>query len=114
MLTNPQVARLATWPRKITLLRWQNGKEIGSTPLLPKMQDTYGFPYFLIHRGDLHKILLNKAYAVGVDIQTSSWVSNIEEDAPSITLSNGAIHRADVIIGSDGRIRNIPISIIKD
>lgn len=67
------------------------------------MEETYGFPYFLIHRGDLHKVLLMKAQEVGVDILTSSFVSSVDEDACSITLGNGSVHMADVIVGADGK-----------
>jgi salicylate hydroxylase len=66
------------------------------------MQDTYGFPYFLIHRGDLHKVLLDKAREVGVVIRTNSLVSTVDQETPSITLEDGSTHRADLIIGADG------------
>lgn len=66
------------------------------------MEETYGFPYFLIHRGDLHKVLLLKAQEVGVDIRTGSYVSTVDEDAPSVTLADGSVHVSDLIIGGDG------------
>ena len=66
------------------------------------MEQTYGFPYFLIHRGDLHKVLLNKALDVGVQIRTNSFVSSVIESDPSITLADGSVHKADLIIGADG------------
>jgi salicylate hydroxylase len=66
------------------------------------MEQTYGCPYFLIHRGDLHKVLLNRALDVGVQILTNSFVSTVIESDPSITLADGSVHKADLIIGADG------------
>jgi salicylate hydroxylase len=67
------------------------------------MEDTYGFPYFLIHRGDLHRILLDKALSIGVVIKTSSYVTETDEAVPSVTLASGQKYTADVIIGADGK-----------
>jgi salicylate hydroxylase len=67
------------------------------------MQETYGDPYFLIHRGDLHKVLLNRALEVGVSIKTSSFVSEINEAEPSVVLRDGSKYTADLVIGADGR-----------
>jgi salicylate hydroxylase len=94
---------LATWPRSISFRRWQNGEEIASTPLLPTMEDSYGFPYFLIHRGDLHRVLLDKALEVGVVIRTGTYVSDIDEAQPAVTLASGEKCTADLIIGADGK-----------
>jgi salicylate hydroxylase len=67
------------------------------------MEDTYGYPYFLIHRGDLHRVLLNKALTVEVEIKTGSYVSDIDESQPSVTLASGEKCTADLIIGADGK-----------
>lgn len=67
------------------------------------MEDTYGYPYFLIHRGDLHRTLLDKALMAGVIIKTSTYVSEINEARPSVTLASGETYTADLIIGADGK-----------
>ncbi|KAI7968519.1 hypothetical protein EIK77_006538 [Talaromyces pinophilus] len=68
------------------------------------MEETYGYPYFLIHRGDLHKVLLDRAYEVGTDIKVNSYVSDVDETGPSVTLTNGLKFTADLVIGADGII----------
>lgn len=98
-----KIAKLATWPKKITLKRWQNGSEIAATPLMPTMEETYGNPYFLIHRGDLHKVLLDKAVEVGADIKVNSFVTTVEENGPCVKLADGTIYEADLIVGADGK-----------
>jgi salicylate hydroxylase len=67
------------------------------------MEDNYGFPYFLIHRGDLHRVLLDRALSVGVVIRTSSYVTDIDETTPSVTLGSGEKFTADLVVGADGK-----------
>ena len=66
------------------------------------MEENYGYPYFLIHRGDLHKILVDKALDVGARILTSCYVSKVNQEDNSITLEDGKHFKADLIIGADG------------
>ena len=68
------------------------------------MAETYGDPYFLIHRGDLHKVLLNRAVEVGTDIITRAFVAETDEATPSVTLENGKRYTGDLLIGADGTI----------
>lgn len=69
------------------------------------MEETYGFPYFLIHRGDLHKILLDRARDLGIEIRTNAFVSTVKEEVPMIILGDGSTYTADLIIGADGEWR---------
>jgi salicylate hydroxylase len=66
------------------------------------MEENYSFPYFLIHRGDLHQILLQKALEIGVTIKINSFVSAVNDQEPSVTLADGTVYRADLVIGADG------------
>jgi 2-polyprenyl-6-methoxyphenol hydroxylase-like FAD-dependent oxidoreductase len=68
------------------------------------MEEVYGYPYFLIHRGDLHKVLLDRAYEVGAIITVNSFVSEVNEAAPSVTLNDGTVYKADLLIGADGTL----------
>jgi 2-polyprenyl-6-methoxyphenol hydroxylase-like FAD-dependent oxidoreductase len=68
------------------------------------MEEVYGYPYFLIHRGDLHKVLLDRAYAVGTVVKVNSFVSEVNEAAPSVTLNDGTVYRADLLIAADGTL----------
>ncbi|KAJ5626407.1 hypothetical protein N7510_002716 [Penicillium lagena] len=108
------IAKLATWPRSITLKRWQNGANITKTPLYPQMEEVYGYPYFLIHRGDLHKVLLDRAYEVGTEVKVNASVSEVNEAAPSVTLNDGTVYRADLLIGADGIKSQVRKAVITD
>ncbi|OAP55113.1 hypothetical protein AYL99_10813 [Fonsecaea erecta] len=71
-------------------------------PLLPDVQQRYGEPYLVIHRADLHKVLLDRAYKAGVKIILDTFVSIINEAEPSVILGDGTKLTADLIIGADG------------
>ena len=64
----------------------------------------YESPYLLIHRADLHKILLAKAESLGVEIKLSCDISqdNLDVSKPSLCLAKAEIHEGDLILGADG------------
>lgn len=92
--------------------RWHDGTEIGATPLIPLMEKEYGFPYLLIHRGDLHGVLLSRCRELQADIRTNSLVLEIDQSAPSVTLANGEVLSADLIIGADGEFHSAEFCIV--
>ena len=55
-----------------------------------------------IHRVDLHEALKEAAVGAGAEIRLSSQVTFVDPDSGSITLSNGEMFTADVVIGADG------------
>jgi salicylate hydroxylase len=72
------------------------------------MAEDHGSPYYHIHRGDYHAMLLRIARAApGVRIRLNAAVRDVQPDptlqgGPSVTLASGEVLYADVIIGADG------------
>jgi 2-polyprenyl-6-methoxyphenol hydroxylase-like FAD-dependent oxidoreductase len=72
------------------------------------MVEDHGSPYYHIHRGDYHAMLLRLARAApGVRIRLNAAVRDVQPDptvqgGPSVTLASGEVLYADVIIGADG------------
>ncbi len=64
----------------------------------------YGAPYVVIHRSDLHAILLEAAEREGVRLLVDSHVEDIVEEPGGVvvTLSNGSSHRSDAVLAADG------------
>jgi salicylate hydroxylase len=65
----------------------------------------FGAPYWMIHRGDLHRVLLNavlelKADAVHVNARCTGFRQGA--DAVELLLENGDAIAGDVLIGADG------------
>lgn len=76
---------------------------IAQLNLQPDIEKLYGAPYLLIHRAELHQVLVKRAYAVGVKIELDTFVSMIDQAEPSVTLKNGTSLKADLVIGADGK-----------
>ena len=90
------------WPRNIALRRFANGKRLGSTPLHPLLSETYGYPYWLIHRADYQRILFDRAVELGAEVILSARVASLDQEKPSVTTTDGRVFEADVIVGADG------------
>lgn len=93
---------VVVWPDSINLRRWQDGTLLSRTQLHPDMTETYGTPYWLIHRPDYHHLLHQAALENGCDIRVKSRVASVDENAPSVALTNGETIHADIIVGADG------------
>ena len=99
-LTNA-IESTAISPSNITL-RSYKGPELSRQNLIPFVRETYNAPYFVIHRRDFQRVLVNKAKALEVDIRLDSSVTDIDFSRPSLKLHNGEEFQADLIIGADG------------
>lgn len=71
---------------------------------LRDLERRYGFPYLVIHRSDLHAMLLRACERAGVDLRTSQQVTACAntEDGASVTLAGGRVEEARVVIAADG------------
>ncbi|MBV9248885.1 MAG: FAD-dependent monooxygenase [Acetobacteraceae bacterium] len=65
----------------------------------------YGAPYWMVHRGDFHRVLCEayNAHAPG-RLHLDARCIGFDEDAGGIALrfADGATHRGDVVVGADG------------
>lgn len=90
------------WPRNIAIKRYNTGEVLGKTPLHPYLSDTYGSPYWLIHRADYQRLLYDAALEHGAQVELSARVAQVDEEKPSVTTVQGREYEADVVIGADG------------
>ena len=59
-------------------------------------------PYIVIHRADLLRALLSGTRKHKIEVRLGSDVKEIDFSKPSLRLSAGEVHEADVILGADG------------
>jgi salicylate hydroxylase len=91
---------------------WSTGETWKLFDLGAVSRQRYGAPYFMIHRGDLHRILLDAVQAAAPDaITLNARVSGFEQDGGGVTVicEDGRRIAGDALIGADGvhsRIRN--------
>jgi salicylate hydroxylase len=86
------------------LRRWEDGRPIGFTDVGPKFRSMFHAPYYVIHRANFHEILHARAHELGVEVKLGSKVEIYDADVPSVTLENGQVLTADLIIAADGEI----------
>ncbi|KAK2591157.1 hypothetical protein QQS21_011151 [Conoideocrella luteorostrata] len=67
-----------------------------------RCNELYGAPWLLMHRADYMSILLVEARRLGVQINLGCEVQHVEFDTPSVTLADGQVHEAHVIVSCDG------------
>lgn len=91
---------------------WSTGETWKLFDLGALSRERYGAPYFMIHRADLHRILLDavKAEAPGA-IALATRALGFEQDGSGVTAlcENSVRIQGDALIGADGvhsRIRN--------
>ncbi|MEV3986304.1 FAD-dependent monooxygenase [Nonomuraea sp. NPDC049758] len=71
---------------------------------LRDVERRYGYPYLVIHRSDLHGILLRACERAGVELLTDArctWYENVEGGA-RVRFADGVVDEADVVIAADG------------
>ncbi|KAL3452621.1 hypothetical protein BJX65DRAFT_266650 [Aspergillus insuetus] len=83
---------------RIHVRRWQDGSLLGTMPV----NKTFG-QQVVIHRADLHNALIEKALELeNVELRVNSHVANVDFDSTTVTLANGTVVGADIIIAADG------------
>ncbi|KAL7266673.1 hypothetical protein RUND412_010773 [Rhizina undulata] len=87
---------------KAFILRGYKGKVLSEQNLVPYAEETYGAPYWHIHRADFHRVMVARAEELGVKILLNSHVRDVDFSAPAVHLSNGNTVTGDLIIAADG------------
>jgi salicylate hydroxylase len=84
---------------------WNSGQTWKLFDLGVTSVQRYGYPYFMIHRADLHNILVDAVRRAKPDaVHLNARVAGAEQDATGVTLrfQNGETVRGDALIGADG------------
>ena len=95
----------ASYSEFIAIRDWKNGALIKKNSLNPVSEQTYGYPYLHIHRGDLIKVMLDSVKEEKlISLLTMSGVAEVSEMVSKcvIKLKSGSEHSFDLVIGADG------------
>jgi 2-polyprenyl-6-methoxyphenol hydroxylase-like FAD-dependent oxidoreductase len=83
-----------------------DARRVAGIGLKQDFRERFGNPYAVIHRADIHAVLLEgvQARADQIEFKTSTRVTAVEQDAEGVTLfdSDGGRHRGVSVIGCDG------------
>lgn len=98
----PYLVPYVTEPESISFRRWQNGKVIGKTRLIPNFVNNFQAPYYVVHRADFHSALCQRALDAGLEIVLGARVVDYSAVHGGITLADGTEHSADLVVSADG------------
>jgi 2-polyprenyl-6-methoxyphenol hydroxylase-like FAD-dependent oxidoreductase len=108
---------MAVYIDQLRLMDAVTAEEITHVDLRDAFRARFGNPYAVVHRGDLHGVLLKACETHGlIDLRVSSEVVDYDQDASSVTvrLANGERITGSLLIGADGLWSNIRKSVISD
>ncbi len=92
-------------PSKKCIRHWQTGQEWELFDLGNESLERYGYPYMMLYRPDIHDILANALQQRSPEsLVLGAKITAVSQDAErvSVTLENGNVHHADILVGADG------------
>jgi len=91
-------------PRHLVFRDAVTGEELTRQTLGGEFEERYGAPYVVIHRSDLHRVLLEGCEAAGVKLVNDVMVESVEtvNGRAVAHTAAGVDYEADVVIGADG------------
>ncbi len=108
---------MAVFIDQLRLMDAVSGEEITHIALDAPFRTRFGNPYAVVHRGDLHGVLLQACRdSDRIALRTGCEVAGYEQDGTSVTarLASGESVRGAALIGADGLWSNIRKQIVGD
>lgn len=91
-------------PKHLVFRDAVTGEELTRQTLGGEFEERYGAPYVVIHRSDLHRVLLEACQEAGVRLVNDVMVESVEtvNGRGVAHTASGDVYEADVVIGADG------------
>lgn len=93
------------------LLDYATGKVLIARPGPEWHVEQFGYHWYVVHRADYHKVLLDEAVRRGAEIHLNCDVVKVDV-LGSVRLADGVVHSADVVVGADGLRSSIRTTIL--
>jgi len=111
------INRVAFFPTGLGMNDVRTGEKVVRVPLGDLARATYGFPYGVIYRADLHQIFLDACRAQpNITLRTSAKVESFEQSEGGVTvrLEGGETVEGSALIGADGMWSRIREAVVGD
>ena len=111
-----EVYKLAVFPRRHVFMDALDGKELSGVQFGEAFEKSFGYPYIVIHRSDLHSVLLKACQSLNtITFLTNHKLIDIEEfsDYVELRCENGQVLKGQTVIGADG-IRSVVRKLVSD
>lgn len=111
-----QVLAAGVEPRRLVLRDALSGAELTHLDLGADFRARYGAPYVVVHRSDLHQILVHACRGGGVRLETGREVDRVDStsDTAFTYCTDGAILESEVVLGLDGLNSRLRETVVGD
>lgn len=100
-----KINEIAVFPKRLVLMDAFSGEELSALDLGNVYKERYGAPYIVLHRTDLHRVLLEACEENPyIELVTNQQILTTEENdcGVSVIAANGDIHQGSAVVGADG------------
>jgi salicylate hydroxylase len=112
-----EISKLAVFPNNLIMMDSTTAEEVTRIPLGDAFRKKFKNPYAVIHRADLHKVLLEACQKSNlIKLDASQKIVEVEEKAGGITATteSGKTYKGAALIGADGLWSTIRQMIVSD
>ncbi|WP_369856766.1 3-hydroxybenzoate 6-monooxygenase [Candidatus Thalassolituus haligoni] len=112
-----EINSISSFPESLMMRDSMTGESVIEIPAGKQFKQQFGFPYAVIHRADLHGVLLKKCQTSDkIELRTGAKVTGIEESdtGTSVTTEQGLRVNGDALVGADGIWSTIRQHVVGD
>ena len=112
-----EVNKFAVFPESLLMRDSVTGQEVTRISLGKEFLAKFNYPYAVIHRADLHRVLLAASQQERlIELRPATKIETVEEGSNGIVvrIDTGERHSADALIGADGLWSTIRPLIVND
>lgn len=99
------ISEYAVFPKRLVLMDAYSGNQLSALDLGDGFRQRYGYPYAVMHRSDLHMVLLEACRANdAVTLLNNQEVENVDDEGSGVRVSctDGTNYKAQAVVGADG------------
>lgn len=99
-----QVIDVGVKPKNLIFRDALTGEELTRQAFDEEFEQRYGAPYVVVHRSDLHSVLLEACRESGVRLINNVYAEEVETvvDRARLHTAEGEVYEADAVIAADG------------
>jgi len=99
-----QVRAIADFPKALLLMDALDGKELIHIPTGPSFRARFKYPYIVVHRIDVHNVLLEACRHSAIELVADAMVTEFEDrgDTVAVATADGRSFSGAALVGADG------------